>query len=141
MKGRLVFSVIGLASVLGATDASAQNAESVAIAGCRRAVVTEVRKARANADSVLFTLYPQVFPRTQFETDIRDAGQFFDRVQRLWIPFGFDCTYNYQSSVATVVFTWMAASQEPSRERDEARRLDRLAAVPVCGEIRRSRHV
>ncbi|MGH7677823.1 MAG: hypothetical protein ACRENU_05100 [Gemmatimonadaceae bacterium] len=111
MQSRLVIRVVSSWCLVGAASAGAQTAsvptaESVAIIGCRREAANEVRKARLNADTVFFTPYPQVFPRPPYQVDVADVGQYFDRVQRLWIAFSYGCAYNYQSSVARVFVTW-----------------------------------
>ena len=111
MKGRLMFGVIALTCAARSVEAQFQNAESVAILGCRRMVADEVRRVQPTADTVIFTLYPQVFPRTTIETDLVDAGQYFDRVLRLWVAFGFTCTYNFQSSAARFVVAWAGSTR------------------------------
>ena len=83
-----------------------KNDASVAIATCRSTAGIMVLRAHPHADSVRFSLGPQIQPVSQYATDVRDVGAYQDNVTREWALFAIDCTYNYQTGEARVSITW-----------------------------------
>ena len=102
---------VGIVAVAGA-----QNAGSVAIDRCQNAATTTVRRARPNTDSVKYSTNPQIEQMSQYETEVRDVGEYQDRQARSWRIFAYNCQYNTQSSNANVSVTWTAEEVEPKRD-------------------------
>ena len=110
-------NVVGLMCLAVAAEAGAQPSSSVALERCQTAATTTVRKARPNTDSVKYSTNPQIEETSQSETEVRDVGEFQDKVARHWRVFAYNCQYNTQSSSANVSITWTQDEPEPRREQ------------------------
>lgn len=115
------FSMVGLMCLGVAAAAGAQESgpasSSVALERCQAAATTTVRKARPNTDSVKFSNNPQIEEMSPAETEVRDVGEYQDKVARHWRVFAYNCQYNNQASSANVSVTWTQDEPEPKREQ------------------------
>ena len=129
------FSMVGLMCLGFAAQAGAQESgpasNSVALERCQTAATTTVRKARPNTDSVKFSNNPQIEEMSQTETEVRDVGEYQDKVARNWRVFAYNCQYNNQASSANVSVTW-TQEDEPRREQRAPQPRDCSSLVERC---------